>query len=112
MTEHHSPSRISFRPSPPSRISFWWSPSTFAAPIASPHLPASRPIYNRWSTNHLPPLWGGNLAKFLRKLTDKEIAFIVESAANYKSLAQVHATKNAKPLDQTEFLKVVQKKAN
>ncbi|KAK1422250.1 hypothetical protein QVD17_25230 [Tagetes erecta] len=57
-------------------------------------------------------VWGGNPAKFLRKLTDKEIAFIAESAANYKSLAQVHATKNAEPLDETEFLKVVQKKAN
>ncbi|KAI3785573.1 hypothetical protein L1987_44695 [Smallanthus sonchifolius] len=57
-------------------------------------------------------VWGGNPAKFLRKLTDKEITFIAESAANYKSLAQAHATKNAEPLDQTEFLKVIQKKAN
>ncbi|XP_076883273.1 gamma carbonic anhydrase 1, mitochondrial-like [Bidens hawaiensis] len=57
-------------------------------------------------------VWGGNPAKFLRKLTDKEIAFIAESAANYKSLAQVHVTKNAEPLDQTDFLKVIQKKAN
>ncbi|KAF5758278.1 putative NADH:ubiquinone reductase (H(+)-translocating) [Helianthus annuus] len=57
-------------------------------------------------------VWGGNPAKFLRKLTDEEIAFIAESAANYKSLAQVHATQNAEPLDQTDFLKVVQKKAN
>ncbi|KAD2805889.1 hypothetical protein E3N88_39266 [Mikania micrantha] len=57
-------------------------------------------------------VWAGNPAKFLRKLTDKEIAFIAESAANYKSLAQVHATQNAKPLDDTDFLKVIQKKAN
>ncbi|KAI7743934.1 hypothetical protein M8C21_006811, partial [Ambrosia artemisiifolia] len=56
-------------------------------------------------------VWGGNPAKFLRKLTDKEIAFIAESAANYKNLAEVHATKNAEPLDDTEFLKVIQKKA-
>lgn len=59
----------------------------------------------------LQQVWGGNPAKFLRNLTDKEIAFIAESAANYKSLAEVHATKNAEPLDKNEFLKVIQKKA-
>ncbi|XP_071731500.1 gamma carbonic anhydrase 1, mitochondrial-like [Rutidosis leptorrhynchoides] len=56
-------------------------------------------------------VWGGNPAKFLRKLTDKEIAFISESATNYAKLAEAHATKNAEPLDNTDFLKVIQKKA-
>ncbi|KVI06549.1 Bacterial transferase hexapeptide repeat-containing protein [Cynara cardunculus var. scolymus] len=46
------------------------------------------------------------------ELTNEEIAFISESAANYSSLAQVHATQNAKQFDKTEFLKVLQKKAN
>ncbi|GKA83659.1 hypothetical protein Tco_0805254 [Tanacetum coccineum] len=57
-------------------------------------------------------VWGGNPAKFLRKLTDKEMAFFSESASTYSKLAEVHATKNAEPLDQTDFLKVIQKKAN
>lgn len=56
-------------------------------------------------------VWGGNPAKFLRKLTDKEMAFFSESASTYSKLAEVHATKNAEPLDQTDFLKVIQKKA-
>ncbi|CAI9284167.1 unnamed protein product [Lactuca saligna] len=57
-------------------------------------------------------VWGGNPAKFLRKLKDEEIAFISQSASNYASLAQVHAEENAKNLDKFEFLKVFQKKAN
>lgn len=57
-------------------------------------------------------VWGGNPAKFLRKLKDEEIAFISQSASNYASLAQVHAEENAKTLDKFEFLKVFQKKAN
>ncbi|XP_024976920.1 gamma carbonic anhydrase 1, mitochondrial [Cynara cardunculus var. scolymus] len=57
-------------------------------------------------------VWGGNPAKFLRKLTEEEIAFISQSAANYGSLAKVHAAENAKPLDKIEFLKVLQKKVN
>jgi len=56
-------------------------------------------------------VWGGNPAKFLRKLTDKEMAFFSESASTYSKLAEVHATKNAEPLDQADFLKVIQKKA-
>ncbi|CAN1835611.1 Gamma carbonic anhydrase 1, mitochondrial, partial [Linum perenne] len=55
-------------------------------------------------------VWGGNPAKFLRKLTDEEIAFFAESAANYSNLAQVHAAENAKPFDEVEFEKVLRKK--
>ncbi|KAL0557940.1 hypothetical protein IC582_006499 [Cucumis melo] len=55
-------------------------------------------------------VWGGNPAKFLRKLTDEEIAFISESATNYLNLAQVHAAENAKSFDEIEFEKVLRKK--
>ncbi|KAL9262118.1 Gamma carbonic anhydrase 1, mitochondrial-like protein [Drosera capensis] len=55
-------------------------------------------------------VWGGNPARFLRKLTDEEIAFISESAINYSNLAQVHATENAKSFDEIEFEKVLRKK--
>ncbi|GMH04169.1 hypothetical protein Nepgr_006008 [Nepenthes gracilis] len=55
-------------------------------------------------------VWGGNPAKFLRKLTDQEIAFISQSAANYSNLAQVHASENAKSFDEIEFEKVLRKK--
>ncbi|GLT80041.1 hypothetical protein SLA2020_515040 [Shorea laevis] len=55
-------------------------------------------------------VWGGNPARFLRKLTEEEMAFISQSAINYSSLAQVHATENAKALDEIEFKKVLQKK--
>ncbi|KAJ6931814.1 gamma carbonic anhydrase 1 [Populus alba x Populus x berolinensis] len=55
-------------------------------------------------------VWGGNPAKFLRKLTDEEIAFISQSATNYSNLAQVHAAENAKPFDEIEFEKVLRKK--
>ncbi|XP_039053267.1 gamma carbonic anhydrase 1, mitochondrial-like isoform X3 [Hibiscus syriacus] len=55
-------------------------------------------------------VWGGNPAKFLRKLTDEEIEFISRSATNYTNLAQVHASENAKPLDEIEFEKVLRKK--
>ncbi|KAF2324593.1 hypothetical protein GH714_015523 [Hevea brasiliensis] len=55
-------------------------------------------------------VWGGNPAKFLRKLTDEEIAFIAQSATNYSNLAQVHATENAKPFDEIVFEKVLRKK--
>ncbi|KAG9139701.1 hypothetical protein Leryth_023288 [Lithospermum erythrorhizon] len=56
-------------------------------------------------------VWGGNPAKFLRKLTKEEIAFILESASNYSNLAQAHAAENAKDLDVTEFEKVLRKKS-
>ncbi|KAG8383350.1 hypothetical protein BUALT_Bualt04G0003300 [Buddleja alternifolia] len=55
-------------------------------------------------------VWGGNPAKFLRKLTDDEIAFISQSAINYSNLAQAHAAENAKDLDGVEFEKVLRKK--
>lgn len=55
-------------------------------------------------------VWGGNPAKFLRKLTDEEIAFISESATNYTNLAQVHAAENAKSFDAIEFEKALRKK--
>ncbi|PHT56604.1 Gamma carbonic anhydrase 2, mitochondrial [Capsicum baccatum] len=55
-------------------------------------------------------VWGGNPARFLRKLTEEEIAFISESASNYSKLAQAHAAENAKELNQIEFEKVLQKK--
>ncbi|CAL9092120.1 unnamed protein product [Musa textilis] len=55
-------------------------------------------------------VWGGNPAKFLRRLTDEEIAFISESAANYANLAQVHAAENVKSFDEIEFEKVLRKK--
>ncbi|KAJ4774623.1 gamma carbonic anhydrase 1 [Rhynchospora pubera] len=55
-------------------------------------------------------VWGGNPARFLRKLTDDEVAFILESAKNYADLAKVHAEENAKPFDQIEFEKVLRKK--
>ncbi|KAI4316832.1 hypothetical protein L6164_024772 [Bauhinia variegata] len=55
-------------------------------------------------------VWAGNPAKFLRKLTDEEIAFISQSATNYNNLAQVHAAENAKPFDEIEFEKALRKK--
>lgn len=55
-------------------------------------------------------VWGGNPAKFLRKLTDEEIAFISESATNYSNLAEAHSEENSKPFDEIEFEKVLRKK--
>ncbi|XP_011011740.1 PREDICTED: gamma carbonic anhydrase 1, mitochondrial-like [Populus euphratica] len=55
-------------------------------------------------------VWGGNPAKFLRKLTEEEMAFISQSALNYANLAQVHAAENAKGFDEIEFEKVLCKK--
>lgn len=55
-------------------------------------------------------VWGGNPAKFLRKLTDEEIAFISQSAVNYANLAQAHAAENGKDLDKAEFEKLLLKK--
>lgn len=55
-------------------------------------------------------VWAGNPAKFLRKLTDEEIAFIAQSAANYTNLAQVHAAENAKSFDEIEREKALRKK--
>ncbi|KAL0366098.1 UNVERIFIED_CONTAM: Gamma carbonic anhydrase 1, mitochondrial [Sesamum radiatum] len=55
-------------------------------------------------------VWAGNPAKFLRKLSDEEIAFISQSATNYINLAKVHAAENAKSFDEIEFEKVLRKK--
>lgn len=46
----------------------------------------------------------------MRKLTDDEIAFIAESAANYSNLSKAHAAENDKPLEKIEFEKVLRKK--
>ncbi|OVA18752.1 Bacterial transferase hexapeptide repeat [Macleaya cordata] len=55
-------------------------------------------------------VWGGNPAKFLRKLTEEEIAFISQSATNYSNLAQVHAAENAKTFEEIELEKLLRKK--
>lgn len=55
-------------------------------------------------------VWAGNPAKFLRKLTEEEIAFIIQSAANYVNLATVHAAENAKSFDEIELEKMLRKK--
>lgn len=55
-------------------------------------------------------VWGGNPAKFLRNLTEEEIAFIAQSATNYINLARVHAGENDKSFDEIEFEKVLRKK--
>ncbi|OIV92706.1 hypothetical protein TanjilG_25138 [Lupinus angustifolius] len=55
-------------------------------------------------------VWGGNPARFLRKLTENEMAFFSQSALNYSNLAQAHAAENAKKLDGAEFEKVLRKK--
>ena len=55
-------------------------------------------------------VWGGNPARFLRKLTENEMAFFSQSALNYSNLAEAHAAENAKKLDPTEFEKVIRKR--
>ncbi|KAF8049648.1 hypothetical protein N665_2159s0002 [Sinapis alba] len=55
-------------------------------------------------------VWGGNPAKFLRKVTDKERAFFSSSAVDYSNLARVHASENTKNLDETDFKKLLSKK--
>ncbi|KAK9165494.1 hypothetical protein Scep_000685 [Stephania cephalantha] len=55
-------------------------------------------------------VWGGNPARFLRKLTEEEIVFISQSATNYSNLARVHAAENSKNFDEIEFEKVLRKK--
>ncbi|KAJ3698112.1 hypothetical protein LUZ61_001817 [Rhynchospora tenuis] len=55
-------------------------------------------------------VWAGNPAKFLRKLTEEEIASIKESASIYTNLAQVHSTENAKTFDEIELEKSLRKK--
>lgn len=55
-------------------------------------------------------VWGGNPARFLRKLTEEEMTFISQSALNYSNLAQVHADENGKSFDKIEFEKLLRKK--
>lgn len=55
-------------------------------------------------------VWGGNPARFLRKLTEDEMSFISKSAINYAELAQIHAAENAKSLDEAELEKMLLKK--
>lgn len=55
-------------------------------------------------------VWGGNPAKFLRKLTDEEIAFFSKAATNYVNLSQIHAAENAKSFEEIEFEKALRKK--
>lgn len=40
------------------------------------------------------------------------MTFFSQSALNYSNLAQAHAAENAKKLDETEFVKVLNKKFN
>lgn len=55
-------------------------------------------------------MWGGNPAKFMRKLTDEEIAYISQSAENYINLAQIHAAENSKSFDEIEVERALRKK--
>ncbi|KAH0900368.1 hypothetical protein HID58_049936 [Brassica napus] len=55
-------------------------------------------------------VWGGNPARFLRKVTEEERAFFSTSAMDYSNLAQVHAAQNTKNLDETDFKKLLYKK--
>ncbi|CAA7056950.1 unnamed protein product [Microthlaspi erraticum] len=55
-------------------------------------------------------VWGGNPARFLRKVTEEERAFFSSLAADYSNLAQVHAAENTKDLDETDFKKLLYKK--
>ncbi|KFK44104.1 hypothetical protein AALP_AA1G216400 [Arabis alpina] len=55
-------------------------------------------------------IWGGNPARFLRKLKEKEFDFFSTSAITYSNIAQAHAAENAKPLNAIEFEKVLRKK--
>ncbi|KAI3717122.1 hypothetical protein L1987_68503 [Smallanthus sonchifolius] len=55
-------------------------------------------------------VWGGNPAKFMRNLTEEEIAFISQSATNYTNLAMVHAAENNKSFEEIELEKTLRKK--
>lgn len=54
-------------------------------------------------------IWAGSPAKFLRKLTEQEAAFIPKSAENYASLAKSHAAENAKSFEEIEADKAQRK---
>lgn len=55
-------------------------------------------------------VWGGNPARFLRNVTDEEVAFMAQAAENYGNLAQVHASENAKTFEEIELEKTLRKK--
>ncbi|CAN6874492.1 unnamed protein product [Brassica oleracea var. botrytis] len=55
-------------------------------------------------------VWGGNPARFLRKVTEEEKAFFSSSAVDCSNLAQAHAGENTKNLDETDFKKLLYKK--
>ncbi|KAJ7561432.1 hypothetical protein O6H91_03G028400 [Diphasiastrum complanatum] len=55
-------------------------------------------------------IWAGNPARFLRNLTEEEKAFILKSADNYSSLAEVHAKENTKSFEEIETEKLLRKK--
>ncbi|KFK36155.1 hypothetical protein AALP_AA4G085200 [Arabis alpina] len=55
-------------------------------------------------------VWGGNPAKFMRKLTDEEIDYISKSAENYINLAQIHAAENTKSFEEIEVERALRKK--
>ncbi|KAF2553108.1 hypothetical protein F2Q68_00035589 [Brassica cretica] len=55
-------------------------------------------------------VWGGNPARFLRKVTEEEKAFFSSSAVDYSNLAQVQAAENTKNLGETDFKKLLYKK--
>ncbi|CAN8320862.1 unnamed protein product [Cochlearia groenlandica] len=55
-------------------------------------------------------VWGGNPAKFMRKLTDEEITYISQSAKNYINLAHIHSVENSKSFDEIEVEKALRRK--
>ncbi|CAF2220722.1 unnamed protein product [Brassica napus] len=55
-------------------------------------------------------VWGGNPAKFMRKLTDEEVAYISKSAENYINLAHIHAAENSKSFEEIEVERALRKK--
>ncbi|CAH2035846.1 unnamed protein product [Thlaspi arvense] len=55
-------------------------------------------------------VWGGNPAKFMRKLTEEEMAYISNSADNYINLAHIHAVENSKSFDEIEVERALRKK--
>nr|ADQ43216.1 GAMMA CA3/carbonate dehydratase [Schrenkiella parvula] len=55
-------------------------------------------------------VWGGNPARFMRKVTEDERTFFSSSAVDYSNLAKVHVAENAKNLDETDFKKLLYKK--
>ncbi|KAJ0231890.1 Gamma carbonic anhydrase 2 [Hirschfeldia incana] len=55
-------------------------------------------------------VWAGNPAKFMRKLSDEEIAYISKSAENYINLAHIHAVENSKSFEEIEVERALRRK--